>query len=385
MADWLGKLTDIVSLTANSKAILGGAGSLALFSVAGVIPRVGFVRAFTLGFRSFIQPTYPLSVRKSEIKQLNDAILWMKKGSYIVVTGGKGNGKTCLIDTALNRHFGVVKISTKSGADKDLIIDQALRAITGIQLDFWKPVGSARRLLFFYSSLFKKPPIVVIRVPERLHDQPYADLPSAVRALADDFGLRVVVDSSPNSIPPELLATYRETVINVEPMSKEQIESISEFKVLIEFLKSRNLDNLVWKVLGGSPAKYLKLIEDLENKLLLLHPASHEAVDQVKKHLFSVLLSAFYMNVVKSSPMTKEIIKEFRKTNEAKISSADLEAIGLSLDFPNKVFREIKVVGNDYMFIEPSSPVLALIISENVRCDDDLHKLRDKLFENAEL
>jgi guanylate kinase len=35
----------------------------------------------------------------------------MKKGSYIVVTGEKGNGKTCLIDTTLNRHFGVVKIS----------------------------------------------------------------------------------------------------------------------------------------------------------------------------------------------------------------------------------------------------------------------------------
>jgi ABC-type Mn2+/Zn2+ transport system ATPase subunit len=35
----------------------------------------------------------------------------MEKGSYITVTGGKGNGKTCLIDTTLNRHHGVVKIS----------------------------------------------------------------------------------------------------------------------------------------------------------------------------------------------------------------------------------------------------------------------------------
>jgi hypothetical protein len=34
----------------------------------------------------------------------------MQRGSYITVTGGKGNGKTCLIDTTLNRHFGVVKI-----------------------------------------------------------------------------------------------------------------------------------------------------------------------------------------------------------------------------------------------------------------------------------
>ena len=114
MADWLGSVKDIVSLVADSKAILGvGAGGLALVtgSVAGFIPRVGLVRALSLGFKSYFKTTYPLSVRASEIKQLNDSILRMRKGSYITVTGGKGNGKTCLIDTTLNGHLGVVKIS----------------------------------------------------------------------------------------------------------------------------------------------------------------------------------------------------------------------------------------------------------------------------------
>ena len=114
MADWLESVKDIVSLVADSKTILGvGAGGLALVSgsIAGVIPRVGLVRALSLGFKSYLKTIYPLSVRASEIKQLNESILTMKKGSYITVTGGKGNGKTCLIDTALNRHLGVVKIS----------------------------------------------------------------------------------------------------------------------------------------------------------------------------------------------------------------------------------------------------------------------------------
>ena len=112
MTDWFGSVKDIASLVADSKAILGvGAGGLALVSVAGVIPRVGLVRALSLGFKSYFETTYPLSVRKSEIKHLNDLILRMKKGSYITVIGGKGNGKTCLIDTTLNRHLGVVKIS----------------------------------------------------------------------------------------------------------------------------------------------------------------------------------------------------------------------------------------------------------------------------------
>ena len=112
MTDWLGSLKDSASFVADSKAILGvGAGGLALVSVAGVIPRVGFVRALTLGYKSYFKTTHPLSVRKSEIQHLNDTILRMKRGSYIIVTGGKGYGKSCLIDTTLNHHLGVVKIS----------------------------------------------------------------------------------------------------------------------------------------------------------------------------------------------------------------------------------------------------------------------------------
>ena len=113
MADWLGSVKDIVSLVADSKAILGvGAGGLVLVSgsIAGMIPRVGLGRALSLGFKSYLKTTSPLSVRASEIKALNDSIIQMERGSYITVTGGKGYGKTCLIDTALNRHLGVVKI-----------------------------------------------------------------------------------------------------------------------------------------------------------------------------------------------------------------------------------------------------------------------------------
>eukprot|EP01036_Dinobryon_divergens_P036237 gene36237-47134_t len=385
MADWLESVKDIVSLVADSKAILGvGAGGLALVSgsIAGVIPRVGLVRALSLGFKSYFKTTYPLSVRASEIKQLNDSILRMKKGSYITVTGGKGNGKTCLIDTTLNRHLGVVKISTKSGADKDLIVDQALRALTGFRLVYVTADGSARRLLFFYSFLFKRSPIVVIRVPERESGEPYAQVTSAVRDLADLYGLRVVVDGSPNSLPPTLIATKRETVIAIEPMSKEHIESIPEFKGLIDFLKSHNLDEPVWKVLGGSPADYLKLEETIiDNKLSLSDTDSEEVVNQVKNHLQSVLSDSLNKNVLNSSLKTEQIIKIFRERKVIKIPKAELKAMGFLLDYPNKVFREVKTMGR--WFVEPSSPAVSLIISENVTDDDGVFELRDKLFFKA--
>jgi hypothetical protein len=223
---------------------------------------------------------------------------------------------------------------------------------------------------------------VVIRVPERLSGQNYADVPAAVRDLADLYGLRVVVDGSPNSLPPELLATKRETVFVVEPMSKEHIESIPEFKDLIDFLKSHNLDEPVWKVLGGSPADYLKLEEAIiDNKLSLSDTASDVVVNQVKDHLQSVLSDSLNKNVLNSSANTKAIIDAFREKKAIKIPKAELKAMGLLLDNPNKVFREVKTMEGWY--IVPSSPAVSLIITENIQNDKGVRELRDKLFKTT--
>ncbi len=220
---------------------------------------------------------------------------------------------------------------------------------------------------------------MVIRVPERQFGQNYADVTAAVRELTDVYGLRVVVDGSPNSLPPELLATIRETVIAVEPMSKEQIESIPEFKELIDFLKRHNLDEPVWKVLGGSPAGYLKLKEAIIDNALS-DTASDEVVNQVKKHLQSVLTDTLN-KIVKGSSTTEQIMKIFREEQIIRILTTELKAKGLLLDYPNKVFREVKTLGR--WFVEPSSPAVSLIISENVRDDDGVDELLDKLFKNA--
>jgi len=223
----------------------------------------------------------------------------------------------------------------------------------------------------------------VIKVPERQIGEPYAQVTSAVRDLADIYGLRVVVDGSPNSLPPELLATKRETVIAVEPMTKEQIESIPEFRGLIALLKSHNLDEPVWKVLGGSPADYLKLEEAIaDNKSSLSGAASEEVVNQVKNHLQSVLSDALSKNVVKSNFNTEQIIKIFREKKIVRIPVAELKAMGFLLDFPNKVFREVKTMEGWY--IVPSSPAVSLIISENVQNGVGVRELRDKLFKATE-
>jgi hypothetical protein len=105
--------SDFLSNEANLTTFLLGAGGLTLLSVAGRLPRVGIGRALTLQFKSRFSSVSPLSVRKSEMKALLEYLRISSRSTYVCVTGGIGQGKSCLIDSALLGHGGVVKISVK--------------------------------------------------------------------------------------------------------------------------------------------------------------------------------------------------------------------------------------------------------------------------------
>ena len=138
--------------------------------------------------------------------------------------------------------------------------------------------------------------------------------------------------------------------------------------------------NLSGRCLGASsPADYLKLEEALtDNKSSLSDTASEEVVNQVKNHLQSVLSDSLNKNVANSSFNTNQIINIFREKKIIRIPKMELEAMGFLLDYPNKVFREVTTSG--HKFVEPSSPAVSLIISENVKDDYGVDELRDKLF-----
>ena len=72
--------------------------------------------------------------------------------------------------------------------------------------------------------------------------------------------MRVIIDGTPDSIPPDLKATGREVVMDIERMSTDVIENISEFEDLISFLKKHHLDDGVWEVFGGTPSYYIQLM-----------------------------------------------------------------------------------------------------------------------------
>ncbi len=230
-------------------------------------------------------------------------------------------------------------------------------------------------MLFFYGFFFKLPPIVVIRVPERLQNHQYADVPSAVRGLADDYGVRVIVDGSPNSLPPELLSTNREFILSVEPLTRDLIEAIPEFNGLIKFIKKHQLDNAVWGVLGGNPAKY-KELNDMLIKLNSSNTSTDKIIEEIKNYIQSVLSDALNKNVLNCNANTEMIIKVFREKKTLRIPKSELKDQGLSLDYPNKVFREVKTA--DGWFVVPATAAVGMIISENIHDDTSVRALKEK-------
>ena len=103
--------SDLLSMAINDKTLL--AGSTAVIGLSIGVKKVGLVRALTLGWRSAIKMTYPLSVRTAEIDALKESLQSLQQGQYVTVLGRKGSGKSRLIDTALNRTYGVIKTSVR--------------------------------------------------------------------------------------------------------------------------------------------------------------------------------------------------------------------------------------------------------------------------------
>jgi hypothetical protein len=213
-------------------------------------------------------------------------------------------------------------------------MDKVMREITDIRYFNLSLPYSMNRKLWFY-SLFFRPPIVMIRVPEREQGEQYAQVTAAVRGLADEFSLYVIVDGSPNSIPPELQATERQTIIYIMPMDREMIENIPEYSNLIKFLREHKLDKAIWKVLGGSPQQYNLLTQAVSTLQDEKYPTV-QIVEAVKSHVHSIFLNALNMNILKSSPNTEKILKLFRELKVVKLSVSGLKEKGLSLDYPNK-------------------------------------------------
>jgi hypothetical protein len=165
-------------------------------------------------------------------------------------------------------------------------------------------------------------------------------------------------------------------------MERELINKIPEFSEIIQFLTKHSLEEGVWRVLGGSPQRYNMLAQKIS-----IHMAANDATDtivaEVKNHVRSLLLHSLNQDIAKMSQNNDKILKILQGKNTCQISIMELKAQGLSLDYPNKVFREVETAMHH--FVEPASPAVGLIIQENIASDDEVAEFVDKLFPKAKV
>ena len=223
---------------------------------------IGPGRALGLYLRPFFRRApFPRSIRLAEIAFLRESIkVQVSQQKYHVISGEKGVGKTCMIQTALHGVPGVVFSNADPGDSVDTICHKALSAIAKrTTFSFWNPNACASRAIFCYRFLFRKSPIIVISLSEIGKNERFASIAGAVRRLTDQYRLNVIVDSSPNSIDTRLLRTGRERDIHLERFTKEEFVSIPEYANLFKTLDSIDMTEVTWSVLGGNPALFIAL------------------------------------------------------------------------------------------------------------------------------
>ena len=67
------------------------------------------------------------------------------------------------------------------------------------------------------------------------------------------LGFRVIINASENDIP--VFNTTRELFLHVEPMTRDTLNNIPEYAILMSRLEKAGLKDVVWAVVGGVPSR----------------------------------------------------------------------------------------------------------------------------------
>ena len=329
-----------------------------------MIPRIGPGRAVWIGLRSrFAGKPIPESLRLAEIKLLRTMVADKDFGqSYLVVTGEKGVGKTCLLNTVTSKTAGVIKLEAQPRHSQDTIIENTLQELKNPPFKFMNPLKTAPRVIFWY-RLFTlgRSPIVVINATERKIEEDYAGLTGAVRTLVDKYKLRVVLDGSPNSLDESLLRTTRQRVVDIKPMTKEMIWQIGQLQELFKYTKEASLEDTVFAVLGGVPADYEELWDNVK---IDLH-AGRDPREVIGTRLCAVVFAA--MNLVNEScgndsPVTAQLMKLFQETSI--FTKATLVTNKIQRPSPDKVFRQVEQDG--VLVLIPASNAIGIVLQHSI-------------------
>ena len=342
-------------------------------------PKIGFGRACMLGIRSIFFKPLTQSQRKSDIeiilrKYVNNKSL--QPDQYLVVQGQKGIGKTCVIETALQRTFGVSFMgSVPPETKQDLITSQALTSITNISVNFINRKRSAERVIWWYQLLFRRRPILVISAGERYEDQKYAELPQSARELAA-YGVFVIIDASDNAMSPKV--TTREHIYEMQPMPDNVIVTLPQLIKFFDFLKKINLSEEFLDTCGGCVSR----IEILSSKFNFNGNDAEEEIEERKKMVEQFVIETIRDAIrdrdkcISCYPETKDILNQFKtiQTGEL-VAQPILDLLDMSkIDFKNVLRLVKRHYGEVYI---PASRSMSIVLRSGIKEVNSFADFRD--------
>jgi len=368
MAHLLEHLANVATVIASFAAVSAPAAAIGL----GLVPRAGPGRALALALRSRLaRAPSPQSARAADVLALRETLANTSQGRYVVVQGPKGIGKSCVVETALQRTCGVVVVEVAPGAPKDAIVSSALASVAGVRSSLWDPRPSALRVLWWYRWLLP-PPVIVLCVSERPVGKEYAETAGAVRSLVN-CGFRAVIDSSPNSLEPGTLTTLRQDVIELGPMPRALLFSLPEHAALHAALREAGLEDVVWAVLGGVPAHYTALCDTMRKA------APEDTSSLVERYVDEQLRSAISrLNNLKPHPSLQQVLDDFRLADEV----AESRLRDVVSPSPNKVLRSVAAQGGKATVFVPADSAMALVLRHRFEEAPSLGELRALCAEN---
>ena len=363
------QLAHIASIVASIAALAAAPAAIAL----GVVPRVGPGRAFILALdsRLFLRAK-PVSQRKEELSKLRKVLSNAHTDQYVVVVGPKGVGKTCVVNTATEKTFGVVSVRVPAGTPETTIMTDVFTAITRCNPRIMDLSASTGRVLWWHQLIFRTPATVVLRAAERKPTQLFADLDSAARALTNDYGLRVIIDASDNSLPENAKATKREKLVEVTPMSRSVLEEMPKLEELHAALKAADLADVVWACVDGVPADYLQLLGQWND-------AGGGDLDVVVGPFVKDLLNKAISNkrsCVIANDRLQELYALFQEQSE--VPDEVREKMKLARPSPDKVLRlKVPESGDDSRVLVPADAAMALVLRFAMTKPPPLKKLKE--------
>lgn len=301
-----------------------------------------------------------ISYRQDTVKDIQDAAWSRQKGQYVVVVGDKGTGKTTAIATAFLRTIGVVEATIPAAASYSEVIALVRCQIAGSEDNSCH----AGRVLWWYWLLTGGWRLVVIlHASERRTGQDFADFPGPVRELAEQ-GHAVIVDASPNSIPPELLVTRRQKIVEVGAMSDEQFQH--EFELLISILSEIGCEQLGRAIMGNIPAEAVSVMSDLAACL-----STEEKATIIEGYVTTQVAAAVKLvrERVCDNASLSPIVEAFKDFSSVAIPK------DVKLASPDKLFRTV-LVENDHVLVPASPPVRFVLFLGLEKCPKTMEELK---------